>query len=191
MAVILASQSPRRRDLMSCFPFPFTVRVSQAQEEMDNTKPPRDEVLRVSRLKAEAVPREAGDIVIGADTIVVCGGERLGKPADEADACRMLSLLSGRCHQVMTGVTVLQDNVCHSFTEVTDVYFRPLSQEEIHRYIRTGEPMDKAGAYGIQGGAGLFVEKIAGDYYNVVGLPICKLSQVLQEIAPALMEETK
>lgn len=191
MAVILASQSPRRRDMMRCFPFSFTVRVSQVQEDMDNTKPPRDEVSRVSRLKAEAVPREPGDIVIGADTIVVCGDERLGKPADEADAYRMLSLLSGRSHQVMTGVTVLHRGVCHSFTEVTDVHFRPLSQEEIRRYIRTGEPMDKAGAYGIQGGAGLFVEKIVGDYCNVVGLPICRLSQLLQEIAPELMEEAK
>ncbi len=191
MAVILASQSPRRRELMAYFPFPFTVRISQAQEEMDGTKPLRDEVARVSRLKAEGVCREPGDIVIGADTIVVCDGQRLGKPIDKADAFRMLTLLSGKCHQVMTGVTVLQGGCFHSFTEVTNVYFRPLSQEEIRRYIRTGEPMDKAGAYGIQGGAGLFVEKIEGDYYNVVGLPICKLSQVLQKIAPALMEETK
>ena len=191
MAVILASQSPRRRELMAYFPFPFSVRVSHAQEEIDRHNPPQDEVARISRLKAEAVFRDPGDIVIGADTIVVSDGELLGKPTDEADAYRMLNLLSGSRHQVMTGVTVIKGGQYHSFTEVTDVYFRPLSQEEIRRYVRTGEPMDKAGAYGIQGGAGLFIEKIEGDYYNVVGLPICRLSQVLQEIAPALMEETK
>ena len=181
MEIILASGSPRRQELMGHFPFPFTVRVSQADEQMDSAKAPKDEVARISRNKAEAIPRNEDDIVIGADTIVVCDGIVLGKPRDEQDAFRMLSMLSGRAHQVMTGVTVLQGEKCVSFTEITDVHFRPLSDEEINSYIRSGDPMDKAGAYGIQSGACLFVEKIVGDYYNVVGLPICHLSLALKE----------
>ena len=186
MEIILASASPRRKELMGHFPFPFTVRVSQADEKMDSRKLPQNEVARISCNKAMAVARQADDIVIGADTIVVCDGVILGKPKDEADAYRMLSMLSGRAHQVMTGVTVLQGKRSHSFTEITDVYFRPLSETEILSYIHSGDPMDKAGAYGIQSGASLFVEKIVGDYYNVVGLPVCHLSLVLKEF----MEET-
>ena len=186
MEIILASASPRRKELMGHFPFPVTVRVSQADEKMDTQKLPQDEVARISRNKAEAVARTASDIVIGADTIVVCDGVILGKPKDEADAFRMLSMLSGRAHQVMTGVTVLRGDRYHSFTQITDVYFRPLSEQEILSYIRSGDPMDKAGAYGIQSGASLFVEKIVGDYFNVVGLPVCHLSLVLKEF----MEET-
>lgn len=187
MEIILASQSPRRRELMGFFPFPVTVRVSQADEKMDSAKRPEDEVSRISRNKARAVARADGDIVIGADTIVVCDGMILGKPKNEADAYRMLAMLSGRAHQVMTGVTVLQDEKCVSFTEITDVYFRALTETEINDYIRSGDPLDKAGAYGIQSGASLFVERIVGDYYNVVGLPVCHLSQVLR----AFMEETQ
>ena len=186
MEIILASASPRRKELMGHFPFAFTVRVSQADEKMDSGKLPKDEVARISCNKAMAVARHSDDIVIGADTIVVCDGVILGKPKDEADAFRMLSMLSGRAHQVMTGVTVLRGDRQYSFTEITDVYFRPLPEEEILSYIRSSDPMDKAGAYGIQSGASLFVEKIVGDYYNVVGLPVCHLSLVLKEF----MEET-
>ena len=130
-------------------------------------------------------------MVIAADTIVVCDGKILGKPADEADAFRMLRLLSGKDHQVMTGLTVLRGGTATVCTEVTNIHFRALSDREIAAYIRTGEPMDKAGSYGIQGGAALFVEGINGDYFNVVGLPVCRLGQILREIAPELMEETK
>lgn len=186
MEIILASASPRRKELMGHFPFPVTIRVSQADEKMDSSKLPQAEVARISANKAKAVDRAADDIVIGADTIVVCDGVILGKPKDEQEAYGMLSMLSGRAHQVMTGVTVLQGDRQHSFTEITDVYFRDLSQEEILSYIRSGDPMDKAGAYGIQSGASLFVEKIAGDYYNVVGLPVCHLSLVLKDF----LEET-
>lgn len=187
MAIILASQSPRRKALMELFHLPFTVRVADIDESMDPSKAPFDEVARVSRLKAQAVPREPQDLVIAADTIVVCQGQVLGKPADEADAYRMLQLLSGTDHQVMTGMTVLQGNRCKVCTEVTDIHFRPLSHKEISDYIATGEPMDKAGAYGIQGGAALFAEKMVGDYYNVMGLPVCRLSQILKEF----MEESQ
>ena len=181
MEIILASQSPRRKELMGLLKLPFIVRVADIDETMDPGKPPFDEVARVSMLKAEAIARNSDDIVIAADTIVVCGNEVLGKPKDEADALRMLTMLSGRSHQVMTGMTVLRGQRRVTHTEVTDIYFRKLSQEEILAYIRTGEPMDKAGAYGIQGGAALFAEKIVGDYYNVVGLPVCRLGQILTE----------
>ncbi len=189
MQLILASQSPRRQALMELFRLPFTVRVADIDETMDSTRPPYEEVARVSRLKAEAIVREKDDIVIAADTIVVCDGNVLGKPADEADAFRMLRLLSGKDHQVMTGLTVLRGDAATVCTEVTDIHFRQLSDGEIRAYIRTGEPMDKAGSYGIQGGAALFAEKIVGDYFNVVGLPVCRLGQILKEIAPELMED--
>jgi septum formation protein len=110
----------------------------------------------------------------------------LGKPRDAAQAVEMLQLLSGRDHQVMTGVTVLRGNRRVTCTEVTDLHFRPLSHREIEAYVATGEPMDKAGAYGIQGGAALFCEKIHGDYYNVMGLPVCRLGMILRELAPEL-----
>ena len=190
MNIILASQSPRRRELLGLFPFAFTVRVADIDETMDPAGDPGGEVARVSRRKAMAVARQPEDIVIAADTVVVSRGKILGKPTDRADAFRMLRQLSGDTHQVMTGLSVLQGDRCISCTEVTQVVFRQLSDGEIRRYIATGEPMDKAGSYGIQGSAGLFVEKIVGDYFNVVGLPVCRLSRVLQELAPDLMEDT-
>lgn len=167
---------------MGLFHRPFIIRVADIDETMDPQKPPYDEVARVSRLKAQAVQRDPQDVVIAADTIVVCCGQVLGKPADESDAYGMLHLLSGRDHQVMTGLTVLRGDRCITCTEVTDIHFRPLTEQEIWDYIRTGEPMDKAGSYGIQGGGALFAEKMNGDYYNVVGLPVCRLSQILKEI---------
>lgn len=191
MQLILASQSPRRKELLGLFHIPFTVRVADIDEAMDAAKPPFDEVARVSRLKAQAVSRCAGDIVIAADTIVVCGGRVLGKPRDEADAKAMLRMLSGRDHQVMTGVTVLRGENCETFTEVTDIHFRTLSDREIDAYVSTGEPMDKAGSYGIQGGAALFAEKMVGDYYNVMGLPVCRLWMTLARMVPELMEEIR
>jgi len=191
MEVILASQSPRRKELMGLFHIPFTIRVPDADETMDPAQSPAQQVAQVSRRKAEAATRQPGDVVIAADTIVVCDGQILGKPRDEADASRMLHLLSGRDHQVMTGMTVLRGDRCLTCTEITDIHFRPLSDREIDAYIRSGEPMDKAGAYGIQGGAALFADKMVGDYYNVMGLPVCRLGQLLRELAPEIMEETQ
>ena len=180
MNLILASQSPRRRELLGLTGLDFVVRAADIDETMDETKPPEEEVARVSRLKALAVVREPDDVVIAADTIVVCEGKVLGKPRDEADAFRMLSLLSGRNHQVMTGMTVLQGDEIVTHTEVTRLRFRNLLPEEIRAYIASGEPMDKAGAYGIQGGAALFCTRMEGDYYNVMGLPVCALSVILR-----------
>ena len=180
--LILASQSPRRKELMGLLHIPFTVRVADIDETMDPSKAPTQEVARVSHAKAEAVERTPEDTVVAADTIVVCEGQVLGKPADEADAVRMLKLLSGRDHQVMTGLCVLRGDRCIRCTEVTDIHFRELTEQEILAYVRSGEPMDKAGSYAIQGGAALFAEKLVGDYYNVVGLPVCRLSQILKQM---------
>ena len=190
MQLILASASPRRKELLGLFKIPFSIRVADIDETMDNTKSPFDEVARVSRLKALAIGRQPDDVVIAADTIVVCEGKVLGKPKSETEAVEMLSLLSGRDHQVMTGCTVLAGNRAETFTEVTDLHFRLLSRKEIENYVASGEPMDKAGAYGIQGGAALFCERMVGDYYNVMGLPVCRLGQVLKSIAPEMMEDT-
>ena len=180
MNLILASQSPRRRELLGLTGLPFVVRAADIDETMDPGKAPFDEVARVSRLKAEAVARKPEDVVIAADTIVVCGGEVLGKPRNEADAFRILSVLSGRHHEVMTGMTVVCGDKAITHTEVTKIHFRELHPEEIRAYIASGEPMDKAGAYGIQGGAALFADEMVGDYYNVMGLPVCRLLALLR-----------
>lgn len=190
MQLILASASPRRKALLSLFGIPFTVRAADIDETMDPEKPPFDEVARVSRLKALAVRREEEDVVIAADTIVVCQGKVLGKPHSEDEAAAMLRLLSGRDHQVMTGCTILYGDKAETFTEVTSLHFRPLSEKEIQKYVQSGEPMDKAGAYGIQGGAALFCEKLEGDYYNVMGLPVCRLYETLCRTVPEVMEDT-
>ena len=189
MSLILASASPRRKELMGLFHIPFLIRAADIDETMEKNADPAAEVGRVSRLKAMATPCDAGDVVIAADTIVVCDGIVLGKPHSEEEAVSMLTLLSGRDHQVMTGVTVLRGEKAETFTEITDIHFRPLSEKEIRAYVATGEPMDKAGSYGIQGGAALFCSHMVGDYYNVMGLPVCRLGEVLRKMAPDMMGE--
>ena len=187
MNVILASQSPRRRELMALVYTPFTVTVAHGDETMDPNGDPGEQVALVSRRKAEAIACESDDIVIAADTIVVCDGKILGKPSDEADAVRMLTMLSGRDHQVMTGLTLRRGSRYLSRTEVTRVFFRPLTDAEIADYVQSGDPMDKAGSYGIQSGAAKFVCRLEGDYFNVVGLPVCRTTLLLKQ----LMEESQ
>ena len=189
MNLILASASPRRKELLGLFHVPFLIRVADIDETMDQTASPAEEVGRVSRRKAFAVPREPDDVVIAADTIVVCAGRILGKPHSPEEAVETLKLLSGRDHQVMTGVTVVRGNQAETFTEVTDLHFQELTEKEIHAYVATGEPMDKAGSYGIQGGAALFCSHMVGDYYNVMGLPVCRLGETLRRMAPDMMGE--
>lgn len=189
MNLILASQSPRRKELLALFGIPFTVRVADIDETMDPGGEAAAEVARVSRCKALAVERTDDDVVIAADTIVVCRGRILGKPHSPQEAAEMLRLLSGRDHQVMTGVTVLRGDREAVFTEITDLHFRELTDAEILRYVATGEPMDKAGSYGIQGGAALFCSRLVGDYYNVMGLPVCRLGDVLRQLAPEWIGE--
>ena len=189
MELILASQSPRRKELLGLFGLNFVIRVADIDETMDESASAYAEVARVSREKALAVSRGADDVVIAADTIVVCQGKVLGKPHSPEEAVETLKLLSGRDHQVMTGVTVVRGNEAQTFTEVTDLHFRELTEKEIRAYVATGEPMDKAGSYGIQGGAALFCSHMVGDYYNVMGLPVCRLGETLRRMAPDMMGE--
>lgn len=182
MSIILASQSPRRRELLAQMGVPqFEVVPALGEEIASPGLSPAQLVEVLSRQKAEEVAVQAGpdDVVIAADTVVAVDGAVLGKPRDPADAARMLSLLSGRAHTVYTGVTVRRGTFSLTAHEATQVRFRPLTQSEISAYIATGEPMDKAGAYGIQGYGCLLVEGISGDYFNVVGLPVCRLGKIL------------
>ena len=181
--LILASQSPRRQELLRRIGLQdFTVLVSEADESYDPAWTPEELVSRLSARKAAAVGGEegAGAINNAPETMVFLDDGRLGKPRDEADAFRMLSELSGREHTVRTGVTVRQGDTVRPEVGATAVRFRPLTAEEIWCYIRTGEPMDKAGAYGIQERGALLVEGIRGDYFNVMGLPVLRLGRMLQ-----------
>lgn len=187
MAIILASKSPRRQQLLRQLGLEFTVRAAGIDETMRPGAEPSGEVARVSAEKARAVCCAPDDIVIAADTVVAAGNIILGKPKDAADAAGMLRLLSGRAHTVMTGLSVRRGGEVSTAVVKTSVWFRTLTDGEIARYIETGEPMDKAGAYGIQGLAAAFVERIDGDYFSVVGLPICTLGQMLQRCGVRLV----
>lgn len=184
MDIILASASPRRRELLERMGIrDFRIMVSDADETLEEGLAPALQVERLSRIKAEAVAAEgnADSIVIAADTVVALDGAILGKPADAQDARRMLTALSGARHHVYTGVTVMQGQKCLTRHEATAVDFRPLTAQEIEWYLASGECMDKAGAYGIQGYGALLVTGICGDYYNVMGLPVVRLAGMLKE----------
>lgn len=191
MRLILASASPRRRELMEMLcPEGLEIVPAVGEETADPTLPPDELVKALSRAKAAEVAARCAapdDIVIGADTIVVLDGAVLGKPKDAEDAARMLRALSGRIHTVFTGVTVLRGNECLCHAERTEVRFRALTDAEIARYIATGEPLDKAGAYGAQGYASLFVEHLDGDFFNVMGLPLCALGKLLNDLGVSLL----
>lgn len=189
--IILASKSPRRQELLRLLGVPFQIITEDIDETMDPTLAPEDEVRRVSACKAQAVtdlvsPR---DTVISADTIVVLGTQVMGKPKDADDAEKMLRALSGKTHCVMTGLTVRQGSRSESVTVTTQITFRDLSDREIRAYVASGEPMDKAGAYGIQGGASVFVRHLSGDYFNVMGLPVCTLTQMLRSFGIPVLED--
>ena len=182
MNVILASQSPRRRQLLEQMGFTnFKVCPAKGEETADPGLTPAQLVEALSRQKAAEVAAGAAedDLVIAADTVVSIDGRVLGKPHSTQQAARMLADLSGREHTVYTGVTVRRGDQILTRHEATQVRFRPLTQEEIAAYVATGEPMDKAGAYGIQGRGALLARGIDGDYFNVVGLPVCLLGQML------------
>lgn len=186
--IILASGSPRRRELMARAGFEFTVLTSNVDESYDPSLHPEQVAALLAQLKAQAVAdelpaeRRPSSIVVGADTIVALGTTIYGKPHDADDARRMLGELSGKTHQVVTGVCVVSGEGAQIFTEVTDVTFKDLSPEKIAAYVAGGEPMDKAGAYGIQGEGGELVDHIEGDFDNVVGLPITRLAPVLDQL---------
>lgn len=184
--IILASASPRRQELLKLITEDFIIEPAMGEEQAPTGASPAVIVKSLSNAKAREIRnrhKNENVIIIGADTIVTLDGVVLGKPKDKNDAAQMLSMLSGKTHQVYTGVTVLSPEWEASFAEKTDVVFYPLSHDEIISYVDSGEPMDKAGAYGIQGLGGKFVKEIHGDYNNVVGLPVSRLYQVLKEIS--------
>jgi len=170
--LVLASQSPRRSEILRLAGISFTVRATPVDETPLAGERPEDYVQRLAEAKASAVPATPDELVLGADTTVVIDGEMLGKPADEADARRMLAMLEGRRHQVITGICLKRGAERVRDWAETQVWFASLSAGEIEDYAATGEPMDKAGAYAIQGLASKYVEKIEGCYFNVMGLPV-------------------
>lgn len=190
--LILASGSPRRRELLAQAGFEFTVRAADVDESVRAGEDPVSYVTRLAREKAQAVfevegqetrdkGREDDVVVLGADTTVVLDGEILGKPKDAADAARMLRALGGRTHRVITGVAVVSAERVEVAAEITAVRFAEIGDAEIAVYVASGEPMDKAGAYGIQGRAARWIPRIEGCYFNVVGLPLALVSAMLEE----------
>ncbi len=179
--LILASQSPRRRELLQMLGLDFTIYTADIDETMEPGLSLEDAVAQVCVRKAEAVgAAHPGHLILAADTIVVVDGKVLGKPADPRQAKEMLRSLSGREHRVMTAFCLWQGGTAETHVEQTTLRFKPLSDEEIDAYVATGSPLDKAGAYGIQDQAAVFVEGICGDYYNVMGLPLCALVKALR-----------
>lgn len=192
MDIILASQSPRRRELLTQIGVRgFKVAAPNVDETVEDNLPPAQTVEELSLRKARAAAEDADedDLIIAADTVVAFEGAVLGKPKDEREAFAMLSGLSGNRHHVYTGVTVMQGDRVVTQHEVTAVAFRDLEPDEIADYIATGEPMDKAGAYGIQGVGALLVSGIEGDYFNVMGLPVFRLGRILAEFGVDLLRQ--
>jgi septum formation protein len=178
--LILASASPRRKELLELLQIPFEVIVSEVEEIVDEKLHPAEMVQSLAQQKASNVAKtNQTSFVIGSDTLVVYGGRMLGKPTNKSEAIEMLQMLSGKTHDVFTGVAIINGEQVHSFYEKTSVTFFSLSYKEIVDYVSTGEPMDKAGAYGIQGFGALLVERISGDYYSVVGLPVARTHREL------------
>lgn len=173
--IILASASPRRKEILQLADLDFDIMPSNAEEITTKTAP-QEVVMELASIKAKDIYEQSDkqSMIVGADTVVAYQGQILGKPSDKEDAKRMLSMLSGQTHEVYTGVCVIEDGEVKTFYEETKVMFYDISEDEINHYIQTGEPMDKAGSYGIQGKAAVFIKGIEGDYYNVVGFPIAR-----------------
>ncbi len=187
MRIILASASPRRKELLSNLGLRFEVIPADIDEKIPFGIPPHLVVMDISYKKAKSLTKYQEAVIIAADTIVVLKGEILGKPSDEAEALAMLTTLSNKTHSVYTGVAILHQNKERRFFEKTDVTFRSFDEEFAKRYIKTGEPLDKAGAYGIQNKGALLVKSIEGDYFNVVGLPISRLAEELKSFGIQLL----
>ena len=185
MKIILASKSPRRKEILETMGVSFEIDVADVDESVDSSLSPVEAVCEISKRKADAVVKRHEDedcIVISADTVVVIDGRIIGKPKDKEDAFNIIKSLSARTHEVYTGFTVCGKGLEKTDFEVTKVHFKELCDDDIRRYVETGEPMDKAGAYGIQQKGNLFVEYIHGDYYNVVGFPISKICVTIREL---------
>lgn len=181
--LVLASRSPRRAELLAAAGFEFTVRVADVDETPHDGEAPRDYVLRVAEEKARAVAAGDDETVLAADTTVVLGNEIMGKPKDAADAARMLRALAGQHHEVITAICLKRGDEVQTDIATTAVWFAPMSEAEIADYVASGEPMDKAGAYGIQGLASKFIDRIDGSYTNVVGLPVALTYRCLRAIS--------
>ena len=184
MKIILASKSPRRKEILETMGVSFEIDVADVDESVSDDFSPVEAVCEISKRKAQRIAERHGEdeIVISADTVVVIDGKIIGKPKDKEDAFCILKNLSGRTHEVYTGFTVCGNGKTKTDFEVTKVHFKELCDDDIRRYIATGEPMDKAGAYGIQQKGNLFVDYIHGDYYNVVGFPISKICVTIREL---------
>jgi len=185
MSIILASGSPRRYELLKMVGIEdFKVIADTSEEIITPGLPPEEQVITLSMQKARNVADKCNqsDTIIAADTLVYLDEEPLEKPDSPSDAEEMLRKLSNRKHTVYTGVTIIKDGMYISKAEKTDVYFREITEDEIKSYVATGEPMDKAGSYAAQGGAAVFIKRIEGDFFNVMGLPLCRLSTMLKEL---------
>lgn len=181
--IILASSSPRRKELLTTAGMKFEIHVEEVDETVPEGTPPAEAAKMTATKKAAAVAKDFTDcIVIGADTIVVANGRILGKPKDESDAKSMLRMLSGIEHEVITGVCLINGEKTEAFAQISKVKFYDLTDEEITAYVATKEPMDKAGAYGIQGLGCKLVEKIEGDYFNIVGLPVAEVCRRIKNL---------
>lgn len=177
--LVLASASPRRREILDLLGLSYEVRVPDAEETLVDGETPEDEADRLAREKASLVRADPGELILAADTLVAIAGHVLGKPRDAADALHMLRRLQGRRHEVYTGLALLLDGRIESNVAATSVWFRELDAVEREEYVATGEPLDKAGAYGIQGLGAALVERIDGEYFNVMGLPVQNLLSLL------------
>lgn len=177
--LVLASASPRRSQILDLLGLPYEIRVPRTAESLADGESPRAEAVRLAREKAAAVPARRGELVVAADTLVAIDDRVLGKPADAPEAQRMLMELQGRRHEVFTGLALLLDGRTEADVAVTSVWFRSLDAAECAEYVATGEPFDKAGAYGIQGRGAALVERIEGEYFNVMGLPVQLLLSLL------------
>lgn len=192
--IILASSSPRRKELMQLLDIDFTVLVREIEELIDPLLSPEENVKQLALKKAMAIAADyPQSLIIGCDTVVVCDEKVLGKPKSPEHAKKMLAYLSGKEHYVCTGTALinLYKNIRISFYETTYVTMKQLDPEEIDHYVATGEPLDKAGAYGIQGKGAVYIKKITGDYYNVVGLPIHRLYEVLRQVNKEIFIKNK
>lgn len=191
MGLILASKSPRRRELLSLLGIDFKVVSEDIDETIRPDVPVTEEIKRLSYEKALAVVNsiDTDDIIIAADTVVVINNRIFGKPENEADAVSMLKALSGKTHSVITGITVMSNDKSDTRAVVTEVNFRNLSDTEISAYVKTGDPLDKAGAYAIQGISTIFITGISGDHFNVYGLPLCTLADMLRSFGVTILGE--
>jgi len=182
MQIVLASESPRRRTFLEALGFKLIVAASHVDETPMPEELAEDLVLRLAQKKAKAIYKDHENIVLAADTVVVLDNQIIGKPQNLNEARKILSLLSGHCHEVITGYALLKEDQCIQKVVRTKVWFRKLSDEEIENYISTKEPYDKSGAYAIQGGAAVFVDHIEGSFTNIIGLPVKEVLESLEEI---------